>query len=93
MQAGIKHAFHCQMFGKLFGSPQAEFCTIAKRRGWRIQTQDMRFTLYLIGFHATLREEEMAPATGLEPVTFWLTARRSTIELRRNSQRALHSSD
>ena len=27
----------------------------------------------------------LAPATGLEPVTFWLTARRSTIELRRNN--------
>ena len=27
----------------------------------------------------------VAPATGLEPVTFWLTARRSTIELRRNN--------
>lgn len=26
----------------------------------------------------------MAPATGLEPVTYWLTANRSTIELRWN---------
>ena len=28
--------------------------------------------------------KEMAPATGLEPVTYWLTANRSTIELRWN---------
>lgn len=27
----------------------------------------------------------MAPATGLEPVTYWLTANRSTAELRRNT--------
>lgn len=27
----------------------------------------------------------MAPATGLEPVTYWLTANRSTTELRRNT--------
>ena len=28
----------------------------------------------------------MAPATGLEPVTYWLTANRSTTELRRNTK-------
>lgn len=28
----------------------------------------------------------LAPATGLEPVTYWLTANRSTTELRRNTK-------
>lgn len=28
----------------------------------------------------------LAPATGLEPVTYWLTANRSTTELRRNTR-------
>ena len=31
----------------------------------------------------------MAPATGLEPVTYWLTANRSTTELRRNTCRII----
>lgn len=30
------------------------------------------------------QSEKLAPATGLEPVTYWLTANRSTIELRWN---------
>ena len=33
----------------------------------------------------------LARATGLEPVTFWLTARRSTIELRPNNHRQKNS--
>lgn len=33
----------------------------------------------------TLHHAHMAPRKGLEPLTFWLTARRSTIELPRNT--------
>lgn len=33
----------------------------------------------------TLHHTRMAPRKGLEPLTFWLTARRSTIELPRNT--------
>ena len=33
----------------------------------------------------------MAPATGLEPVTYWLTANRSTAELRGNTRLSIHT--
>lgn len=32
-------------------------------------------------------QKKLAPAAGLEPATYWLTANRSTIELRRNRKR------
>jgi hypothetical protein len=33
---------------------------------------DVRFALYLQGFHATLCNEKVVGGTGLEPVTFWV---------------------
>ena len=39
----------------------------------------------------TLFVSNLAPATGLEPVTYWLTANRSTTELRGNTKLSIHT--
>ena len=73
------------MFGEMFGNSREGFRGIAADHAREARKLDLRFALYLQGFHATLCNEKLARATGLEPVTFWLTARRSTIELRPKS--------